>query len=168
VSPPSTNRGTADSRQRAGRSRGVAPVVGVALLVVCTVALGGAVALAADRPSDPPPTAAFALSADAAADRITVTHRGGDAVDVRDLTVRVTVDGEPIARQPPVPFFSAGGFHSGPTGPFNPAGGTTWRAGETASFRVATTNDPPIAPGDDVAVRLSVRGTTVATLAATA
>ncbi len=138
------------------------------LLVVCTVVLGGAVAFAADRPSDPPPTAAFTLSADADDDRIAVTHRAGDAVDVTDLDVHVTVDDEPLDRQPPVPFFSGLGFHSGPTGPFNPAGGTTWRPGETASFRVATTNDPTVDPGDDVTVRLSVRGSTVATLTTTA
>ncbi|WP_237560590.1 type IV pilin N-terminal domain-containing protein [Halostella litorea] len=153
----------------AGGSRGVAPVVGVALLLVCTVVLGGAVALAAvERPADPPPTAAFALSADADADRIAVTHRGGDAVDVTDLRVRVEVEGEPLDRQPPVPFFAARGFRSGPTGPFNPSGGTVWRTGAEASLAVASTNAPGIDPGDEVSVRLSVRGKTVATLSATA
>jgi len=141
----------------------------VALLLVCTVTLGGAVAFAAvERPADPPPTAAFTLSADATDDRVAVTHRGGDAVDVRDLTVRVEVDGDPLDRQPPVPFFAAPGFRGGPTGPFNPSGGTVWRAGETATLGVASTNAPGMAPGDEVTVRLSVRGTTVASLSTTA
>lgn len=135
--------------------RAVTPVVGIALLLVVTAVLAGTLVLAVDRaPSEPPPSAAFDATADAGTDRIAVTHLSGDAVDTRSVEIEVTVDGTPLARQPPVPFFAADGFRSGPTGPFNPAGGTTWRAGTTASFRLATTNAPRIDPGDRIRIRV--------------
>ncbi|NHN46710.1 type IV pilin [Halostella sp. JP-L12] len=138
-------------------------------MLVCTVVLGSAVALtAATAPTDPTPTAAVAVDADPGDDRIALTHRGGDVLDVRDLALRVTVAGEPLDRQPPVPFFSASGFDPGPTGPFNLAADPEWRAGETASFRVAGTNDPGIEPGDRVRVVVSVDGGRVASAETTA
>ncbi|CCQ35399.1 DUF1628 domain protein [Natronomonas moolapensis 8.8.11] len=148
--------------------RGVSPLVGVLCLLVVTVALAATVLVAVPVGSAPEPTVA---TFDAAADptgEIRVTHTGGDVIDPEALDVRVRVDGEPLAEQPPVPFFSAGGFESAPTGAFNSATTTAWRVGETASFRTAGTNGPSIDPGDTVTIRLSVEGYSVAELEVTA
>lgn len=147
--------------------RGIAPVAGVLLLAIVVVLGGGVatVAFAVDAPAEPTPTAVLSLSA--TGDQVTVDHRGGDAIDVTAATVRVRVDGDPLDRQPPVPFFSAVGFRSGPNGPFNAASDGVWRVGETASFRVAGTNDPTLSPGRTVTVTVAVDGRTVATLETT-
>ncbi|MGQ3328793.1 type IV pilin N-terminal domain-containing protein [Halorubrum sp. FL23] len=145
-------------------SRALVPVAGVLLLAITVVLAGGVVTATIGAPTEPAPTTALSLSA--TDDRITVTHRGGDALNATELTVRVRVDGEPLARQPPVPFFSAAGFHPGPTGAFNAATDGAWRVGGTASFRVAETNDPTLEPGRTVAVDISVDGRPVATLEA--
>jgi FlaG/FlaF family flagellin (archaellin) len=143
----------------------MAPVAGV-LLIAITVALAGGVATAAlDGPgASPPPSAVLSLSA--TDDRIAIEHRGGDPIDVSAVTVRVSVDGEPLDRQPPIPFFSASGFRPGPTGPFNAASDDTWRPGETATFRVAGTNDPTLEPGRRVSVAISAKGGPIADLEA--
>ena len=136
--------------------RAVAPVIGVALLLAITALAASAVGTAAlmlDTP-DEPTSAAVTLSVDADTDRFTFTHRGGDTLDVSRFSLSVTVDGTPLAEQPPVPFFAATGFVSGPTGPFNSGGDTRWRAGETAGFRVASTNSPTIDEGDQLTVRI--------------
>lgn len=147
--------------------RGIAPVAGVLLLAIVVVLGGGVatVAFAVDAPAEPAPTAMLSLSA--TGDQVAVDHRGGDAIDVAAATVRVRVDGDPLDRQPPVPFFSAVGFRSGPDGPFNAASDNVWRVGETASFRVAGTNDPTLSPGGTVTVTIAVDGRTVATLETT-
>jgi len=143
-------------------ARGLAPVAGVLLLAVTVVLAGGVVTAAIGAPPEPAPTASLSLSA--TDDRIAVTHRGGDALNASELDVRVRVDGEPLARQPPVPFFSAAGFRPGPTGAFNAATDGDLRVGGTASFRVAGTNDPVLEPGRTVTVEVSVDGRPVATL----
>ncbi|ELZ36840.1 hypothetical protein C472_09768 [Halorubrum tebenquichense DSM 14210] len=117
--------------------RGIAPVAGVLLIAITVVLAGGVATATLDAPSDPPPSAVLSLSA--TDDRVSIYHRGGDPIDVAAATVRVRVDGEPLDEQPPVPFFSATGYRPGPTGPFNAASGDTWRAGDTATFRVAGT-----------------------------
>ncbi|TKX75741.1 type IV pilin [Halorubrum sp. GN11_10-6_MGM] len=141
----------------------MAPVAGV-LLIAITVVLAGGVAAAALGPSSTtvPPSAVLSLSA--TDDRIAIDHRGGDPIDVSTVTVRVSVDGEPLDRQPPLPFFSAAGFHPGPTGAFNAAGDDTLRAGETAAFRVAGTNDPTLEPGRTVSVTITADGGPIASL----
>jgi len=151
------------------RSRAVSPVVGIVLLIACTLVLGGIVALtAATAPAAPPPSTRVAVAADAGDDRIALTHRGGDTLDVRDISLDVTVAGEPLDRQPPVPFFSTTGFRPGPTGPFNRAADSEWRAGETGSFRVAATNDPAIDSGDRIRVIVYADGGRVVTATTTA
>jgi len=163
VPRPSPRRKTEADARRSDRA--LAPVAGVLLLAITVVLAGGVVTVALGAPSEPvepAPTASLSLSA--TGDRITVTHRGGDALDASGLDVRVTVDGEPLARQPPVPFFSAAGFRPGPTGAFNAASGGDWRVGGEASFRVAGTNDPALEPGRAVAVEISVDGRPVAAL----
>jgi FlaG/FlaF family flagellin (archaellin) len=136
--------------------RGVSPAVGVAVLVFLTVVLS--VTVVAGLPSlsaDPQPAARFTLSADHSTDRITLTHRQGSSFDVTELNLTVRVDGTPLSHQPPVPFFAADGFEGGPTGPFNTASPNDWRAGETAGFRIATTNEPQLSPGSTVSVTMA-------------
>lgn len=141
----------------------MAPVAGVLLLAITVVLAGGVAAAALDVPTATvAPSAVLSLSA--TDDRIAIEHRGGDPIDVTAVTVRVRVDGEPLAEQPPVPFFSASGFRPGPTGPFNSAGDDTLRVGETATFRVAETNDPTPEPGRSVTVAITADGRPVATL----
>ncbi|TKX86416.1 type IV pilin [Halorubrum sp. SS5] len=141
----------------------MAPVAGVLLIAITVVLAGGVAAAALDGPSATvPPSAVLSLSA--TDDRIAIDHRGGDPIDVAAVRVRVSVDGEPLDEQPPLPFFSAAGFHPGPTGPFNSAGDDTLRVGETAAFRVADTNDPTLEPGRRVTVEITADGRPVATL----
>ncbi len=147
--------------------RAVSPVIGVVCLVAITVVLAAGVGAGTQLTNPPEPTtASFEVTIDDTGE-VTVLHRGGDSIDPAALDVHVRIDGEPLDRQPPVPFFSADGFESGPTGPFNSARSEQWRAGETASFRIAGTNSPTIGAGDTVTVRISVDGHSVARLETT-
>lgn len=145
-------------------ARAASSVVGVVLLTAVTVVAAAAVgATVVVDPLEPAPTASFDVAADASGE-ISVTHHGGDPVDPDDLRLRVRVDGRPLAEQPPVPFFAARGFESGPTGPSNSATDGEWRAGETASLRVAGTNDPAVTAGATVELRLYVDDERIALL----
>ncbi len=135
-------------------TRAAAPVVGVVLLVAVTVAsAAGLGVLLAVTPPAAAPVASFDCTATSDGE-IRLVHRGGEPVDPARLRVRIRVDGRPLAEQPPVPFFAARGFGSGPTGPFNSAYSGRWTAGETASLRVASTNRPALEAGATVEVRL--------------
>lgn len=150
--------------------RATSPVFGIVLLLVVTVALAGTVgtvALGTTIPSDAP-RATIDMRIDADANRVTLVHRGGDVLDVSELSVRIRIDGIPLDAQPPVPFFSAAGFRPGPTGPFNSAADSEWSAGETASFRIAGTNAPLISDGSAVEATLSIDESVVAEVEATA
>jgi len=138
-----------------------------ALGVVIVVVVGTAVA-AVGVGSIPgtPVVAGTTLAVDG--DRVTLTHRAGEPVDVRRLDVIVRIDGDPLRHQPPVPFFAARGFRPGPTGPFNAASEPTWEVGERAAFRVASTNRPRIEAGARVTVELRYDGRRLTTLSATA
>ncbi|WP_435359739.1 type IV pilin [Haloarchaeobius sp. DFWS5] len=135
-------------------SRAVSPVLGTVLVLALTVTLAGVVALSVFDEQQPaePVQARFELTADASSGRITVTHMGGNTVDVTELRVVVSVDGTRLDHQPPVPFFSATGFAPGPTGPFNSATDSRWSAGESASVGIAGTNRPTLAVGSRVVV----------------
>ncbi|MGM0591113.1 MAG: type IV pilin [Halobacteriota archaeon] len=149
--------------------RGTVPVVGVALTLVVTVVLAATVGgVALETATNEEPVTHTALSLSVTGDRIVLVHRGGGTLDVRTLRLRVRVDGVPLDHQPPVPFFSATGFRSGPTGPFNPAADPHWSAGETATVHLAETNAPGVAPGDGVLVTVYTGDTRVASLSATA
>lgn len=150
-------------------SRATSPVLGVIGMVAVTV-VAAAVLGAGLQPdlSGPPPVADLDLSVDAADDRVAIHHAGGDALAVEDLRVRIRVDGVALAHQPPVPYFAARGFVGGPTGPFNSAHEGTWRAGETAAVRIASTNAPRIEPGDDVVVTVATDDAVLAELEARA
>ncbi len=148
-------------------ARAIAPVAGVLLIAMAVILAAGVTTATLDAPDEPAPTALLSLSADG--DRIAITHEAGDPVEVDELTVRVRVNDEPLARQPSIPFFSAAGFQPGPTGPFNAASNDDeWSVGEVASFRIAGTNDPTPAAGDRVEVRLVVRGRLLVSLDARA
>ncbi|NHX34915.1 type IV pilin [Halolamina sp. R1-12] len=136
--------------------RAVSPALGAVVLVGITVAVavvlgtvlfGQAAALGVS-----PPTASFDVAAEG--DRITLSHEGGDAVDVHALRVEISVNGEPLAHQPPVPFFAAEGFHGGPGGAFNPETDDEWTVGETTTLRVAGTNEPAPEAGARLTVDL--------------
>lgn len=136
-------------------TRAVSPAFGAVLLVGLTVVAAtvvGAVAVgqASTTVADPPSQVSLSLTA--TGDRLVFVHQGGDRLDVRDLRFAVTVDGEALVHQPPIPFFSAQGFRAGPTGPFNVAADPYWTAGEEASVRVAATNTPTLRAGATVAV----------------
>jgi len=149
-------------------NRALTPVVGVVAMLAVTVVVAGVagVALLDDAaPDRPAPTVALSLSA--STERVSITHRGGDALDVSSLRVRVSVDGTRLAEQPPVPFFAAAGFEPGPTGPFNAAADQTWTAGETATFAVAGTNRPSIDSGATLSVTIYRQDTPVAELSTT-
>lgn len=147
-------------------TRGLSPVVGTVLLVAITVALAGlAGAVVVDSaPGDPTPHARISVDANAGPDRIAVTHEGGDTLSTEKVSVRVSVDGQPLTYQPPVPFFAARGFRGGPTGPFNPSADPEWSAGETAELRLASTNAPLIDPASTVTVTVSTDSGVIAEL----
>ena len=135
--------------------------------VACAVVVGTAVAAVGLGALPAAPAVAGAtLAVDG--DRLVLTHRAGEPVDVRRLDVVVRVDGDPLRHQPPIPFFSAQGFRPGPTGPFNAAADPTWEVGERASVRLASTNHPRIYAGARVTVTLRYDGRRLATLTATA
>lgn len=148
--------------------RGASPVLAVVLLVgvtvVCAAAVGSLLFGQAGAVADPAPRASLSLSA--TADRVSLVHEGGDSLDATRLRLRVAVNGTPLAHQPPVPFFSARGFRPGPSGPFNSASDPGWTAGETASFRVAGTNEPTLRPGASVTVEVFRGESPVASLSA--
>ncbi|MFB6308423.1 MAG: type IV pilin [Haloarculaceae archaeon] len=150
--------------------RGVAPVVAVALLVLVTVVGASAVFTVVDGLStaDTSERLSIALAVDADTGRIAVTHRGGSRVDVRSISLAVAVDGEPLRFQPPVPFFAARGFASGPSGPFNTASDPNWTVGERATVRLAGTNDPQIRHGSRVELTVRRDGRRLVTVRATA
>lgn len=145
-------------------SRAITPVVGILVFLVITVLLATTVAagLVTVAPTDPDLEPAFDLSVTAADGSITIDYLRGEPIDVREVTLSVTVDGDPLDEQPPVPFFAANGYEGGPTGPFNEAADPHWVAPETAGFRLAETNEPLPDPGDEVAVTIVVENEPVA------
>jgi FlaG/FlaF family flagellin (archaellin) len=153
-------------------TRAFTPVIGIVLLLGVTVLAAATVGagLLGTTPSDgTPPRVSLTASANASADRIALTHTGGDVITVSRLRVRISVDGQRLEQQPPVPFFAATGFEAGPTGPFNTAADQTWGAGERATLSLAGTNSPQLTPGATVRVdiyRGEYRIATVTTRAA--
>ncbi|CCQ33740.1 hypothetical protein HLRTI_002723 [Halorhabdus tiamatea SARL4B] len=137
--------------------RGVSPAVGVVVMVALTVVLAATVGtmVLGSAPPDRGTVVRLSASADAGTDRVSVTHEGGGSIDIGALDVTIAVDGKSLDHQPPVPFFAATGFASGPTGPFNSRTAGDWTAGETATLELASTNDPLIANGETVTVTVT-------------
>jgi FlaG/FlaF family flagellin (archaellin) len=150
-------------------ARAVSSVVGVALLVALTVVFSVSLLglVETDRPA-PPPTASLSVTADGSTDQIILSHQAGDELDVTEIDLYITVEGQPLRHQPEVPFFAAEGFISGPEGPFNTASPDSFRAGQTATLALAATNDPLFDPGDSVTVRVTTARGTVADKTVTA
>lgn len=150
-------------------ARALSPVVGVVLLVGIAVVLSASLgATLAMTDLGTTPVAQLSLEAEATDQRITVEHRGGDTLDVERLRLDVVIAGEPLSHQPPVPFFAADGFEPGPEGPFNVAAEPVFRAGESATFALAGTNEPQLSRGDTVTVTVSTEAATIASLETTA
>lgn len=152
--------------------RATAPILGTLMLTAVTIALAAAVSttvltapLAPLGPTDPTPIA-LSLIATADDDRLVFVHEQGPSLDVRELTVRIAVDGTPLSHQPPVPFFSVTGFQAAPTGPFNPASDPVWETGERTSLQLAGTNTPQLTTGAMVTVRFYVDDTPIAVVEA--
>lgn len=151
--------------------RAIAPAIGVVLLVLVTVVLAAAVgsvalsSIATETESSTAPTVVLSLSV--SGDRLSLDHRGGSTLDAQRLDLCVSINGTPLTYQPPVPFFSTSGFRPGPTGPFNAASDGSWRVGETASFRLASTNRPLLGVGARVTIRVIYRERLLARLSAT-
>lgn len=143
-------------------SRAVSPLVGLTLLVGLTITVGTVLGLAAMDIAAPTPAPdrplSLSVTASASDSRLILWHEAGPPVDVRNVTIHVEIDGTGLAHQPPVPFFAATGFGSGPTGPFNPSTDPTWSVGERASFRIAGTNSPQLRPGSTVVIRIERNG----------
>ncbi|MFB6127232.1 MAG: type IV pilin N-terminal domain-containing protein [Halolamina sp.] len=156
-----------DAASTDGTDRATTSVFATVALVALTVGLAATVALAVPTDATPPEPATASLSLSVVDDEIAVTHQGGQALDVRDLRLAVTVDGDALAHQPPVPFFSATGFAPGPTGPFNSAADPRWTAGEAATVTVAGSNQPTLDPGATVRLRVWSGETLVADSTAT-
>ena len=149
--------------------RGTSPVIGIVLLVAITVIAATTVGLAVSTtPPSPTPTATFDLSVDASSQQISITHERGDSIDLSEIDLQIKIEGENLEHQPPVPFFAATGFESGPTGVFNTASSDQWQVGQTASITVAATNDPQIESGDTVTVLLLTEQGVIAEVKTTA
>lgn len=147
--------------------RALSPVVGTVCLLAVTVLLAAVVGASVHvAPPSDPITASFEATVEPTGE-VTVLHRGGDTIDPEAIDLRIHVEGEPLERQPPVPFFSARGFESGPVGPFNSATARQWRAGEAASITIAGTNDPEMRAGDAVTIEMFADGHRIARLETT-
>ena len=139
----------------------IGTVLVIALTVLLASAVGAAVLGAGSTAPTPDPAPAAVIDLSVEGETLRFTHRSGATLDLREVSVRISVDGEPLADQPPVPFFSAAGFEPGPTGPFNTATDPQWEVGETATLTVAGTNSPQIEPGSTVSVRIHTDRTAV-------
>ena len=131
-------------------------MVAVVLVVACTIGLSvGVVALSGSIGSpSAPPQVILTGAADTSTGVITIAHDGGEELDVDSLALVVTIDGDELVHQPPVPFFSSDGFAPGPTGAFNVASDRTLTAGETASFELAASNEPQLESNSVVRIRV--------------
>ena len=149
-------------------TRAISPVVAAPILVGVTVVLATVVGAVALEFTPPEPADHRVLSANASTDgTIRVVHETGSEIDLQGASVVIAVDGEKLDHQPPVPFFSATGFHPGPTGTFNVATDSVLEPGDTASLRVAGTNDPDLVAGATVTIRVVEDGMQVAVVETT-
>jgi len=137
----------------------------VLLLTAVALVLAGTVgAFAVHMAPGSTPTAPHQLSAiaDASTGRITIVHGAGPAIDVRAISLAISVDGTPLVHQPTVPFLGCKGFRGAPSGPFNPSSDPAWDAGERAALVVAGTNDPQLTPGAVVRIEVFRDGVRIA------
>lgn len=152
-------------------SRAISPVIGVVLLVACTVLLSATVGtmVMGYEPTEPASPVLINGEIDAEENGITLTLDRGGPLDVRDLSLVVKVDGEPLEKQPTVPAYTQSGFNGFPSGPFNAGTDPEWTRGESASLTVAkTTNGPHPDSGSSVVIRIYEDDLPIATVETTA
>lgn len=148
-------------------SRALSPVIGIPLLVGITVVLSATIGIvtigipALDAPQTP---VVVSVTATADTNQITLVNDGGRTVDVRDITLQLAIDEVPLRYQPPVPFFAAKGYRSGPTGAFNSATDPMWEPGERVSIRLASTNTPSLSTNAKLTVRITIDDTPIASV----
>jgi len=146
-------------------SRAVSSVLGVLLLTALTLVLAGAVgAFAVDLNPGASEVTPHQLIANVNATygRISLIHQSGPTLDVRKIDLRIIVDGTPLPHQPPVPYYSADGFHRFPKGPFNPMADPQWEIGEEAMVIATHGNRAAITPDSQVRVELYRDGLRIA------
>jgi FlaG/FlaF family flagellin (archaellin) len=131
------------------------------MLAVCVALAGivGSFVVGVGGQTEDAPSAV--ITADLDGNEITLTHRGGDPLDVTELTVRVLVDGSPLDQQPDVPGHSSGFRYF--SGDFSRWANEPWQTGETAGFEIAASNAPQPSDGSRVTVMIYADGKTVAT-----
>ncbi|WP_330630771.1 type IV pilin N-terminal domain-containing protein [Halocatena halophila] len=138
------------------RDRGQSSVLGVILCLATVLVLVSiaSIAFLAYEPTTPTGSSvAIVATIDPTEQTIALTHHSGRPLEPERLRLRISVNGVPIDHQPPIPFFAAKGFVSGPTGPFNAAYRGRWHAGTTATIGLASTNTR-IRAGDQITIRL--------------
>ena len=142
--------------------RAVSPVIGVVLIVAVTVVLAavvGAFAIGVGNAGNAPEAA---ITAERTGNEITLTHHSGDPLDVTELTVRILIDGKPLEKQPDVPAYGSAGFND-LSGAFHAWGTQPWKAGATASLKIAGNNAPQPSAGSRVTIKIYAEGEAVAT-----
>lgn len=152
-------------------ARAISPVIGVVLLIACTIGLSVAVGAMAMSygPAEPASVVVIGGEVDAATNEVTLTLERGGPLDVQELTLAIAVDGEPLEKQPTVPAYSQSGFNGFPSGPFNAGTDDDWRQGQSTSLTIArTTNGPHPDPGSAVTIEVHEGGLPIATVETTA
>lgn len=150
-------------------SRGIAPIVGVLAMLAVVTTLGGVVAAVVPGVVDS--TSVEPISIDLehkSGDELVYTLKGGSAVDVNELELRILVNGVPLEFQPTVPSRNNHGFRGGPSGAFHAWGTTTWEPGATASLQVGGENVPTIEHGDTITTEFYLDGQLIAETSTTA
>ncbi len=159
-------------------TRGSAAIVGVAAMLTATVVLAGAVAATGSSLHVLPTNScsvtgagvsspdAVALSVQLRGPRIQLTHEAGPKVNVSTVRMMILINRTPLQFQPPIPYFAARGFRSGPFGPFNSASDGMWEPGETASLEIAQTNTPHPVVGATLSVELRQQACVIGSVSA--
>jgi len=149
-------------------TRGISPTLAAPLLLGITVALAAVLGVMTADFGAPSWEEPRVLSATATDDgSIAVRHESGPRIDITRASVVITVDGDPLAYQPPVPFAGAKGFLGAPTGAFNPSAEPQLTPGDRATLVVAGTNAPPLESGDEVRIEFVADETTIAVVETT-
>lgn len=157
-------------------SRAVSSALGVLLMTALTLVLAAVAGVAfiaavppgTGSPVDVPEPIVLAASADADTGWIVLVHESGPGIDVREIEVRIAIDGARLEHQPPVPFFGAKGFWGAPVGPFNDATDPIWERDELTGIRLASSNDPDLSRGATVRIEIYRDDRPIATVETTA
>lgn len=142
--------------------RAVSSVLGALLLTALTLVLAAVAGVAVVStappetvsPADVPEPVVISASATVDTGWIVLVHESGPELDVREIEVRISIDGTRLKHQPPVPFPGSTGFWGAPVGPFNDATDPIWEVGELTAVRLASSNDPDLSRGATVRVEI--------------